>query len=282
MMNTDQFFEILQFAWSQASTFANSAFASAFLSALAGAGLGVWGAQLVAERGTRTRELLEGLRQANAVMVLSTIIVNQALSLKRQHVSPLSERYFKDREVALAYHKKVLNGESPAPIVFQAEMVKVSPVAMPLDALKNLVYSAQLMPGRALALVAMIEQYSNELTHTVGLRTELIDSLRGTSLPHELFFQDYYGIERRDGNTNSMYYDSMVAITQYTDDVAFFASELAEEMQAYAKAVREKLVKFRKDAPKASTIDFAGARESGLLPPKDNYASWLAGFKEQV
>ncbi len=160
-------------------------------------------------------------------------------------------------------------------------MTKITPVTVPLDALKNLVYSAQLMPGRSLALVAIVEQTVNELTHAIGIRTEQIDAFRSGSLPEHIFCLDYYGMKRMDGNTNSMYHDSMVAITQYTDDLGFFAVELAEEMQTHARAVREKLVKLRKDVPKASSVDFAPARESGLIPPRENYESWLSGFKKK-
>jgi hypothetical protein len=280
-MTFSNWIELLQQGWEVLRSFANSAFASAFLSALAGAGLGVWGAQRVAERAARAKELLESLRQANAVIVLATTIANNAFSLKRQYITPLSERYFKDREVAIAHQASILSGKSPTPIAFEAEMTKITPVTIPLDALKNLVYSAQLMPGRALALVAIIEQTASELTHAVEMRSEQIDTFRSADLPHDIFCQDYYGMKRRDGNTNSMYHDSMVAITQYTDDLGFFGAELADEMQNHAIAVRAKLLKFRKDIPKASTVDFSAARESGLLPPRENYESWLSGFRKQ-
>ena len=70
-------------------------------------------------------------------------------------------------------------------------MTKITPVAVPLDALKNLVYSAQLIPGRSLALVAMIEQSVNELIHTINIRSELIDNFRSESLPEHILLQDY-------------------------------------------------------------------------------------------
>src|SRR5690606_41621079 len=132
----------------------------------------------------------------------------------------------------------------------------------------------------ALALVAIIEQTASELTHAVEMRSEQIDTFRSADLPHDIFCQDYYGMKRRDGNTNSMYHDSMVAITQYTDDLGFFGAALADEMQNHAIAVRAKLLKFRKDIPKASTVDFSAARESCLLPPREYYEYWLSGVRK--
>ena len=269
-------------AWESMRAFLNSAFISAFLSALAGAGLGVWGAQRLAERSTRRRELLEALRQANALIVLAATISNQALSVKKQHVAPLANTYFEEREAAAATNEILLRGGTPDGLThFKAEMVHITPLTVPVEALKSLTYSAQLMPGRALALVAMVEQSLTELAHAIRVRSEQIELFKGREMSMEMFVQSYFGLRRRDGNTDALYHDSMIAITQYTDDVAFFGAELADEIQAHAVRVREKLIKLTKEAPKASTVDFSGPRGSGLMPPRENYASWLAGFRSQ-
>jgi hypothetical protein len=272
----------LRQALNDARIFLNSSFVSAFLSALAGAGLGVWGAQRLAERSSRRRELRDALRQANAIVVLATTISNQALSLKKQHIAALSKTYFEQRKVAEATNDALLNGDKPEqPIRFQAEMAHITPLTSPIEALKSLTYAAQLMPGRALALVAMVEQSLTQLSHAVSTRSKQIELFKATDMPMELFVQSYFGLRRRDGNTDALYHDSMVAITQYTDDVAFFGAELAEELQTHASRVREKLLTLTKDAGKASTVDFSEARESGLMPPRQNYESWLKGFKNQ-
>ena len=262
-----------------ARNFLNSAFISAFLSALAGAGLGVWGAQQLAERAARRRELLEALRQANALVVLAATISNQALSVKKQHILPLSTTYFAELEKAKNANENLLRaGATGGTFTFQAEMVHITPLTVPIEALKSLTYSASLMPGKALALVAMVEQSLTELSHAVSVRSELIDRFKQNEMTGELFVQSYFGLKRRDGNTDAMYHDCMVAVTQYTDDVAFFSAELAEELQAHAARVREMLLKVAKDVGKASTVDFSAPRESGLMPPRENYENWLSGF----
>ncbi|MEH8177616.1 hypothetical protein [Aeromonas veronii] len=133
--------------------FLNSSFISAFLSALAGAGLGVWGAQKLAERSARAKELLEALRQANAIVVLASTIANQALSVKKQQIKPLSDQYFKDREVAEALQSNFVGVAPVQPISFQIQLTKITPLTLPIETLKNLTFSAQLMPGRALGKV---------------------------------------------------------------------------------------------------------------------------------
>lgn len=266
--------------WKSTRGFLNSEFIAAFLSALAGAGLGVWGAQRIAERTLRRKELLEGLRQANALVVLSSTIANQALSSKKQHIAPLSKKYFEDQKVAEATNDILLKGGRPEKVFnFQAQLVKITPLTVPVEALKNLTYSAQLMPGKAIALVAMVEQSVTELSHVIGERSEQIERLRNQEMPPELLAQTYYGLKRRDGHTDAMYHDSMRAISLYTDDVAFFAAELTDELQAHAARLRQKLIKFTKDVPKANTVDFSESRKAGLMPPRQNYENWLSGFK---
>ena len=258
--------------------FLNSSFMSASLSALAGAGLGVWGAQRLAERSTLVRELLEGLRQANAVVALATTIANQAMSLKVQNVKPLTDKFFADKASAELVNAKLLARLPSEPITFQVELTKISPLTVPVTALTNLIFSAQLMPGKALALVSMVEQSVTDLTHATAIRTDMIDRFHSDPPPLDIYCQDYYGLKRQDGNTNAMYHDSMVAIAQYTDDIAFFSGELADELQLHAKQLRIKLAKLRRDVPKASAVDFSEARTSGIMPPREKYADWLSGF----
>lgn len=268
-------------AWENLRRFLESAFISAFLSSLAGAGFGVWGAQRLASRSASRKELLDALRQANALIVLSATIANQVLAVKKQHIAPLSHKYFSDRAAAHAVQETLRQGGKPQVFHFEAQMVKITPLTLPVDALKNLTYSAELMPGRALALVSMVEQSVTELAHAVDMRSEQIEYFKSQNMPVGLFAQNYFGLKREDGNTDGMYHDSMLAVTQYTNDVAFFSSELADELQAHAARIRQQLLKFTNEAPKANTVDFSGPRASGLMPSREYYEDWLSGFKSQ-
>lgn len=267
--------------WGSIVAFLNSSFISAFLSALAGAGFGVWGAQRLAERSARTKELLEALRQANAIVVLASTIANQALSVKKQHVKPLSDQYFKDRDAAEALQGNLASGAPAQSTTFQIQLTKITPLTLPIETLKNLTFSAQLMPGRALALVSMVEQSITEQTHAINTQSELVDAFHKANLPSHILCFDYFGLKRPNGNTNAMYHDIMVAVSQYTNDVAFFSIELAEELQTHALRIRDKLLRIRREVPKANSVDFSGPRRSGLMPPREDYESWLSGFRSQ-
>ena len=265
--------------WETIRGFLNSSFMSASLSALAGAGLGVWGAQKLAERSSSRKELVDALRQANAIVVLAATIANHALRVKKQHIAPLTAEFFKDRAIAEVVNSRLLQGLPPAgPVNYQANLVKITPVTVPIDSLKQLIYATHTTPGRALAIAVEAEQAVTELTHAINTRTEQVELLKNAQMPEELLWQAYFGLKRRDGNTDSMYHDSMVAIAQYTDDLAFFCAELATELQQHATRLYKKIVKFSPDHPKPSTVDFSGPIKSGLMPDRANYESWLSGF----
>ncbi|MDX5444579.1 MAG: hypothetical protein LPJ87_00795 [Zoogloeaceae bacterium] len=276
-----EFTNFMVVLWEGLVNFLNSSFVSASLSALAGAGFGLWGAQRFAERSVRRKELLDALAQANSILVLAVTIANQAFSLKSQHISPLAEQYFKDRDVAIEMKGRLDNGELVEYPHFHIALTKITPLTVPIETLKSLTFSAQLMPGRILALVSMVEQFITELTYAINSRSEMIDSFHSSGLAQHIRCLDYYGLTRPDGNTNAMYHDTMVAVSQYLDDVTFFATELAEELQKHALHLREKLLEIRSDAPEAYSVDFSRAHQLGLIPPRENYESWLSGFQSK-
>ncbi|WFC41464.1 hypothetical protein [Pseudoxanthomonas sp. SE1] len=268
-------------AWGAISQTLNSSFASAFVSALAGAAFGVWGAQKLSERSARRRELLEAMRQTNAIVVLAATIANQALAVKRQQVGPLADKFFADRKVAENAFAARPTGAPPTGVHFVAELTKITPLTLPTDALKNLVFGSQRMPGQALALISMVDQSANELGNAISVRSELIDNFKIRNPTDPTFIQDYFGLKRADGHTDAMYHDAMDAIVQYTNDIAFFAAELAEALQAHGRLVRNDLKKLAPTAPDVNTVDFAGPRASGLLPPRSDYAAWLSGIQSK-
>lgn len=268
-------------AWRGAYSFVSSSLFGTFLSTLVGAGFGAWGAQRLSEKSLRMRELLEGLRKTNAIIVLAATITNNALSLKEQSVKPLTDRYFADREEAEAHNNRVLGGLNPSPQMFQAELTKFTPMVAPVESLGNIVLEGALMPGRALALTVMLQKSIAELSSAIDLHTSLVDNFYAEKLPQDIFCQDYYGLKRRDGNENRMYHDALIAVRQYNNDVIFFGSELADELHRHGQKVRTKLVRRRKDVPKVSSVDFSRPIERGLMPPRSDYEGWLSGIHQQ-
>lgn len=265
--------------FTHAAQILNSQFFSAFFSALAGAGLGAYGAQQYAERSRTRTELIEALRQSNALLVLSWTIANQALAAKLQHVDALAKSFRLDRESAEKTIALVQRGEEPErPLVFTANLAKIAPLTVPVDALKNMIYGSKLMPGRALALASMVEQAITNYAQAIDVRNDQIERFRVKEGSSKLSPEIYFGLRGEDGSIDSLFHDSILAMSEYIDDVAFFSSELADEIQQHGEKVREKLLRATGDAPKASKVDFSAARDSGLLPNRERYKDWLSGF----
>src|SRR3546814_15229708 len=95
--------------------------------------------------------LLDALRQANALIVLASTIANQAMTVKKQYIYPISTQYFRDRTEAEPVNAALLEGRAPdRSFHFQANLVKITPLTVPIAALKNLTYPAPLTQiGRA-------------------------------------------------------------------------------------------------------------------------------------
>ncbi|WP_421286124.1 hypothetical protein [Aeromonas veronii] len=278
-MTSINFHPFLLDTWHSIPGILNSAFISAFLSSLAGAGLGVLGAQKLAERATRRKELLDALRQANALTVLVATITNQAMRIKEQHIEPLSKSYFDERKRAESINKDYVNGNNNISIEFTLDIFHIPPLSTKTDTLNNLAHSTPLLPGKALALIFMVEQALIEMSHSIKTRSEQIELFKSQDMTSMTSIQNYFGLIRRDGCINLLYHDSIVNVRDYTDDVIFFAVELAEELQAHANNIHKKLLKLTKDAGKVNTVDYSTPRQSGLIPSKKNYEGWLSEFK---
>lgn len=260
----------------------NAPFMSAFLSALAGAGAGVLGAQMISERASRKRELLQDFRHTNAAITLSFTLCNNVLAARKQYIFPLSTQFSTDRADALNAIEMARNGEGPVYLHYQADLNKFPVPELSVDAIKSLLYSTSSIHGRGLALVAMVEQSVLEFRSAISMRNNLIDEFASSKADEVELHRRYFGIEDDNGNTNQVYPDSLHAVTSYSGDVAFFCALLTEDLIEHCNKVRVKLKKdFRHEAPRTSTVDFTAARSAGLIPPDDEYRSWLSGFTEQ-
>src|SRR3546814_15233349 len=90
------------------------------------------------------------------------------MTVKKQYIYPISTQYFRDRTEEEPVNAALLEGRAPdRSFHFQANLVTITPLTDPLDALKNLTYSAQLMPDRAIALVSMLKQSITELAYSI-------------------------------------------------------------------------------------------------------------------
>lgn len=259
--------------------YVNGPFMAALLSALAGAFAGVLGAQRLAERTATKRELLQEYRYTNAAITLVFTLCNNILGAKKQYINPLTEKYEADRKAAHEGIAKAARGEGPVNLHFQAPLTKFPVSELPVDAIKGLIYGKSQLNGRGLALIAMLEQSAIEFREALSARNHMIDEFATAGLEESEFHRRYFGIRNSQGHTHHLFPDIVDAVHSYSNDVAFFSALLTEDLIEHCEKLSSKLRSdFHHKTPKVTSVDFTGARSAGLIPPRDEYESWLSGF----
>lgn len=260
----------------------NSSFAIGLVSAFAGAFAGALGAQRIAERSKSKADLLKELRNTNASITLSVTICNTALALKKQHVTPMATEYAKQKQGALAAIDVAARGEGPSFYHLTADLKLFPAPQTPIDSIKSILFNNVSVHGRELALLAVLDQSIAEIKDAFLLRKDLTAQLHAIDKDDQAFYELYLGLKSQAGQTNELYPDTVGAIVSYTDDIAFFAALLADDLIKHGQKVYQKLKsEFKTFSPKVSTVDFTRPRALGLIPPDSQYADWLQGFTEQ-
>ncbi|HVJ38616.1 MAG TPA: hypothetical protein VM687_12540 [Stenotrophomonas sp.] len=260
-------------------TILNSPFFNPFLATLAGALFGALCGNLLAERSNRQRRRWDALGRTNALIVLSESTLSRAISLKQDYVKPLLKGYLRQRREAETMNSALPEVHAPGgEVPFRADLVSIPPLTVPIEGLKSLTHPAAMMPGRVLALAAMIEGALDMLSHTREIRAAEMAKFHSRELTLEFFLHTYFGLRQRDGSIDELYYQCMEGIARHTDDVVFFAAELTEELQVHAKRLHANQ-RLAKDKEIPYSVDLSSFRKSGLIPPRQNYESYFAKFR---
>ncbi len=166
--------------WENLAAISNSAFMTSLVGALAGAYAGAYAAQRIAERSKERVEFQAQIRNTNAAITLSFMVCNAAISLKKQQTKGLCESYFKKKTELEGFLQKRKVGEisHDVPFEFQADLRSVPFPAVPIDALRSLVYEKLAVSARPLALVATLTGALSSLGETIENRNGLIASFR--------------------------------------------------------------------------------------------------------
>jgi hypothetical protein len=272
--------------WGNLATISNSAFTTSLVGALAGAYAGAYAAQRTAEHSKERAEFQAEIRNTNAAITLSFMVCNAAISLKKQQTKGLCESYFKKKNELEGFLQERKAGESyhDALFEFQADLRSVPFPAVPIDALRSLVYEKLSVSARPLALVATLTGALSSLAETIENRNRLIASFRllplqarDAALP-ALYFGRPYG----EGHVSTEYFDTMTGLQNLTDDVIFFSRLLCEDLAAHGHKVLDKFKsQFKAVIDQVNAIELSPEKTSGLIPPNEQYSEWLAGFLER-
>lgn len=261
----------------------NSPFGSAFVSSLAGAFAGALAAYVIARVAEVRKDRLNSLRASNNAAVLAITCANMAMSVKAQHIRPLVRKFAASQEQAEAARTSALLGEGPVSIHIEADLTSITPLVLPLDALKTFVYSMNLTDARAVGAVAQLEQSLAELNSAIAIRETLVAEFKASDISNEeQALYKLLGFVREDGSVDQLYASTLYAIGQYVDDIIFFSVFLTEKLTQHAAMLHKNLYRIRSKVPTPHTVDFSSARCQALIPEDIEYERWLRGMQDKI
>lgn len=272
-------------SWENLAAISNSSFTTSLVGALAGAYAGAQAAQKITERSKERAEFQAQIRNTNAAITLSFMVCNAAISLKKQQTKSMCDIYFKKKAELEEFLQKRKAGETSTAIFeFQADLRSLPFPAVPIDALRSLVYEKLSVSGRPLALVATLGGALSSLAETIANRNGLIAGFkqmppqaREAAMP-ALYFGRPYG----EGHVSTEYLDTMTGLQNLTDDVIFFSHLLCEDLATHGNKVLGKFKsQFKGVIEQINAIELSPEKTAGLIPPAEQYSEWLSGFRER-
>lgn len=271
-------------SWESINALANSAFTTSLIGALAGACAGAWAAQRIAERSKERDQLIVQIRATNAATMVAFSVCNAGIALKEQIIRPMHDEFILAKTEFEALQRKHVSDETQRATAYKitADMKTIPAPSAPIETLKDLVFHRISAYGRPLALVAVLEQSFSGIKEMLARRDALIHRFASEEVSREILHCHYFGIPLPGGNINQEYPDLIVGIHSYVDDIIFFSALLCADLIAHGNRSYATFAKqFGKGAPKVSTVDFAGPRKKGVIPPDTQYLDWMNAFDEQ-
>lgn len=211
---------------------------SNFTAALAGAGVGAYTAQWIAEKSEHRRALLIEARATNAAIMLAFATTNAFCILKSQQIQKLVDDYRK-----LVTQVSALQASGPKPgsgspvFTFQADLKTVNVPATQLDTLKQLLFEKISLTGRALLTFSTLTQAIGGLNQCVEMRNAIVSDLSARSpVPQKDLIVRYFGLPDGQGHVDERYKNCMDGMASNTDDCIFFSKTLMEDLVRHGKA----------------------------------------------
>ena len=260
----------------------SSVFGAAIASAF-GALFGAWGAQLAISRNQNRQSFITDSRNINAALSLCFSISNIYLSIKRQHVLPMWQRYIEQQKSFEAFQNNIKDSVSTKQPKFELtlDLETLSPIKAPINALEKQIFEKLSLNGKALAAANQLLLSIDNLNDMLQQRNNLICEFRNNrSRSDDEIAKLYLGISVSGNEVDQRYASVIDGIRSYLDDCIFFTWTLEGEIASYGRALRKRHSWFRRPrAPKMNEADWSKAEKEGLLPDPNEYIRWSEGFK---
>ncbi|TSD75209.1 hypothetical protein FFI16_001845 [Pseudomonas sp. KBS0710] len=250
---------------------------------LAGTVIGAGVIGYITKKNKIREQLTKEIRDTNAAIALALAITKCTINLKRKYTKPLDENYYsargKNLDIVARAQAGLLQNEAT-----QINLVKLDPIAPPTALLLDIVSSRISASGRALAVVSELNGAITNLNTVLKRRNDLIENLKKNDLLHDVTEEYFYlGLRYANGQANEEYRDSIVGISNYTNDVIFFGSTLCDDLRDHAELLVTSFNKKRlgKNPPDINEFDLSVAREEGWIPSSEDYETWTTSFRKK-
>ncbi len=249
--------------------------------ALLGAFAGAKAAQLSSDRAKNRDELLAEVRAINSVLLMAIAILNTALSLKRQHVKPLKEKFDSERDRFLARQAYVkAGGQQAEEYLVTFDLVLVDFPRMDVESLQTRLFERITAPARATLAASQLSGIIDNLRDCFRRRAELVEGYKGVQdLP--LMTGLYFGLRSRDGRIHEEYPNTVAGMATLTDDVLFFSHVVIKDLAEHGGLV---LARYKKLVPSAIeriiSFDVSQRGVVDLMPAEELYRAWTSGFRK--
>jgi hypothetical protein len=236
---------------------------------------GAW----ISSRSQTKKAILEEISSVSAAIELSVSICNQYLSLKRQLIRPIRNRYVQVQQDYESYQARLQPHSQQ--FALQTDFQTISQVKTPTEALERCLFERISIRGRGLVAGVAAISAIDALHSTIEYRNEMIDEFRkGPPRTQDETRYMYLGLRSPQGVIDQRFGDNIAGLHALTDDCIFFSRLLADDLVQYGNKLRRRYrFRFRLAVPKfkPSVWTFAG----NLLPLEADYQNWLRGFKAQ-
>lgn len=249
-----------------------------------GAFFGAWGAQAIITRNQTKLAVITELNSVNAAFTLCVSICNKFMSLKRQHVRPMRDRYAAVCEEYVRFQKAGSPHIGAPTRIFElhADLQTMSPVKVPVEILERYVFENISIRGRALAAAVDLVSAIDGLDKSIKYRNDLIAEIQEAVPSPEILISKYLGKKTADGINDERFRMNMDAIYAQTDDCIFFSRILADDLQDYGvKLKRRHAWRLLLNLPRQSCIDWSIAERANLIPTTKQYARWLRVLRKR-
>lgn len=239
-----------------------------------GAFAGAIGAQFIAERGRKKKEILTDIRSINSAMMAATTIFNSSVSLKQKHIKPIQDNYDKQLKNFHLYLETIKGNNYDASPIFEftADFQTIVTLTCPIEMLQKQVFEKSSVDNVSLMVTSALIGAFNTLNSIIDNRNNFINKIKSEKIDQRTLGCLYFGHRQSGGHVDQTYPSHIKGMSDLCDDCIFFSKFLIDELHIYGMRLKKQ---YGFNAPMVNKIDYAIFQETDLMPAEDNYKQWI-------